>query len=139
MIPIEYRFKSAIRQLAPWFTWAPVAQRPLVSAVTSYAGGELRQFRDLMARARTPVAILTAPSEILGNVGRTGWTLRYWVDSSVYGEGLGGFRNISPKTQIPLKLQSATGGFSIANKIPDQYLRLGRTDAGDPDGLRRAY
>ena len=90
MCPIEYRFKSAIRQLAPWLTWAPEAQRPLILVETSYGGNGAHQFHDITKRARTPVAIPMAPSGILGKMGRPERTHRYWADSSVYGDVMGG-------------------------------------------------
>lgn len=70
---------------------------------------------------------------------RPGWTHRYWVDSSVYGDVVGGRWDICLKTHTPLKLQCATGGFSMENTIGGQYLRLSQTSADDPDGLRRTY
>ena len=121
MSPIEYRFKSALRQLASWLTWAPVAQRPLILAGAAYTGNEVQQFRHLMMRART----LMTPSEILCNMDRPGWTQRYWVVSSAYGDVIGGRWGIFLKTQTPLKLQCAASGFSMDNAIADQYLLLG--------------
>ena len=53
MSPIEYRFKSLIRPLAPLLTWPPGAHRPLILIGTAYTGNEVQQFRDLAIRART--------------------------------------------------------------------------------------
>ena len=139
MSPIEYRFKAAILQLAPRLTWAPVAHKQVVLVGTSYAGNEVQQSHDLLIIARTPVVILATPSGISGNIDRHEWPHHYWVDSAACVDVLGGFRDIFLKTQTPLMLQSAAGGSSMSNTIADQYSRLGQTDAGDPDGLRRTY
>ena len=126
MRPIEYRFISAIRQLAPWLTCALLAQMPLVLIGPAYTGNEIHQFHELMTRERTPVSIPTTPSGILWTIDRPGRTQRYWVDYSVYGDVLGGRWDIFLETQTPLTLQSAICGFNTESAISDQYLRMAK-------------
>ena len=139
MSPIEYRRKESIRQLAPWLTWAPAAQRHFVFVCTAHAGNEVRQLHDPAKRSRAHVAILMTPSEILGNIDRPCWAHRYRVAGSVYGDVVGGCRRIFLKTRTPLTLQGSTIGFSMGNAIADQYIRLDETSSVDHGGLRRAY
>ena len=70
---------------------------------------------------------------------RPGRTKRYWADSSVYGNVIGGCWGIFLETQNPFELHCAASGFSMENAIDAQYLRLEQTDAEDPDGLGETY
>ena len=79
------------------------------------------------------------PLEILCNMDRPLRTHRYWVDSSVYGDVIGGCRDILLTTHAQLKLQCSASGFSMGGKIDGQYLRLDLTAAEAPDGMRRTY
>lgn len=81
--PIEYRFKTAIQRLAPWLSWAPAAQRPIILIGTAHNGNESRQFHCVMKRSRPQVVISTTPSGIIGNIDLPGWAHRYWIDSDV--------------------------------------------------------